>query len=204
MTAARGAYRGVLGNVHRHENITDPANPNTTAIRNQSRWGLQNALATPFVSGTLFVVKITCGDGEIVTSLNLLIAGTALGTPTNQFAAIYTPDSGGAGGLAPKTLFVAQGADQLTAAGATNTTKTLPLSGVGVPITLPYSGDWYFAFNLTATTMPVVYSNLVAPAVATGEGAAAWTTSNTGLTGTAPATLGTFTAVNQVPYIELT
>lgn len=200
----RGAYRRSVFDLHRHENITDPASPATVAIRNQSRWGLQNTLATPFTSGTLFVLKFTLEAGDVVTSLNLAIAGTALGTPTNQWAALYTPDSGGAGGLAAKTLFVAQGADQLTAVGAVNTTKTLPLSGVSAPITIPYSGDWYVAFNLAGATMPVVYSNLVAPAIATGEGGAAWTTSNTGLTGTAPATLGTMTVSNQVPYAELT
>lgn len=200
----RGAYRRSVYDLHRHENITDPASPGTTSIRNQSRWGLQNTIATPFVSGTLFVVKYTLEDGDVITNLNLAIAGTALGTPTNQWAAIYTPDSGGALGLAPKTLAYAQGTDQTTATGATNTIKTLPLSGAGVAITIPYSGDWYIAFNLTATTLPVVYSTLVGPAIATGEGAAAWTTSNTGLTGTAPATLGTMTAVNQVPYCVLT
>lgn len=200
----RGAYRRSVYDLHRHENITDPASPGTVAIRNQSRWGLQNTLATPFTSGTLFVLKYTLEAGDVVTSLNIPIAGTALGTPTNQFAALYTPDSGGAGGLAAKTLFTAQGADQLTATGAANSIKTLPLSGASVAVTIPYSGDWYVAFNLAGATMPVVYSNLVAPAIATGEGGAAWTTSNTGLTGTAPATLGTMTVSNQVPYAELT
>lgn len=198
----RGAYRRSVHDIHRHENVTDQASPNTTAIRNMSRWGYTANAYTP-VSGTLVVVKITCEAGDVVTSINMSIGGTALATPTNQVAGIYTPDSGGAGGLAAKTLFGVQGADQTSATGSANSVKTLPLSGASVPITLPYSGDWYFAFSIAAGTMPTLNGQLVAPPIATGESFAAWT-ANTGLTATMPATLGTLTGINTVPYVELT
>lgn len=198
----RGAYRRSVHDLHRHENVTDAALPATIAIRNMPRWGVVNGAASPFTSGTLLVYKQTLEAGEVITTANFAIAGTAFGTPTNQWAAIYTGDTGGAGGLAAKTLFVPQGADQLTAAGGTNTIKSLPLSGVSVAVTVPYSGDWYIALLLAGTTMPVVYSTIVAPPIATGEAAACWT-ANTGLTTTAPATLGAFTAVTNIPYVEL-
>lgn len=194
----RGVYRRNIFDLHRHENITDPT-PNITAIRNMSRYGLAANVFTP-TSGTITVVKMTLAEGDIVTAVNLSIGTTALATGANQWAALYTPDTGGS---AAKALYGAQGTDQTTATGAANSVKTLPVSGASVAITIPYAGDWYVAFNITASTVPSLNGQIVAPPIATGETYAAFT-ANTGQSGTAPVTLGALTGISTTPYVELT
>ena len=95
----------------------------------------------PTASGTLFLNAIYLTAGQLVSNISISSATTAAGTPTNYFFALY----GGNRALR------AQSANQLTAAWAANTLKTLAMT---VPYRVPTSGLYYIGIMVTATTPP--------------------------------------------------
>lgn len=137
-------------------------------------------------------VAIPLQAGDVVTNITFKTGATAAGTPTNWFYALYSN--------AATPALLAQSADQLTAAMAANTRLTLALA---TPQTILVSDVYYLAIMVKATTVPT----LIGFTSFAGASAGVFTadkglsyTSGSGLTGTAPATIASPTAVATVPY----
>lgn len=148
-------------------------------------------------TGVMTSTAIYLEAGETVTNLTFLSGATAAGTPTNWWFALYDDSA--------TPVLLAQSADQLTAAWAANTAKTLALATAQAA---PRTGIYYAAVNVTATTAPtlagVTLENAAAAGViVTGQRILAQT-SGSGLTGTAPATIASPTTVATVPYVVVT
>lgn len=162
---------------------------------NIPRWSVSAdlaALTTQIMTSTpLFLRK-----GDPVTNLSFMSGATAAGTPTNWWFALYN--------TAATPALVSQTADQLTAAWAANTVKTLALSA---PYTVPADGIYWAAVQVKATTVPTLAG---APSVRTPSAAAIFAadgeqplaqTSGSALVGTAPATIATPTTVATIPWV---
>lgn len=163
------------------------------AIRRLQGVGNLAALSTGVMTST----PIHLEAGDTVTNLTFMSATTAAGTPTNYWFALYDD------GATPALL--AQTADQLTAAWAANTAKTLALA---TPQKINRSGIYYAAIMVAASAVPTLVGQAlhhanVAGAVASGQKVLAQT-SGSSLTTTAPATIATPTAVATVPYVVAT
>jgi hypothetical protein len=167
------------------------------AIRRES---LQRRLvnvdhAAALVTQVMTHVAVPVNVGDIITNVSFASGATAAGTPTNWWFAVYNS----AGTL------LAQTADQLTAAWAADTVKTLALA---TPQTVTVDGFVYAACMVKATTVPsLVGVSVVRAAVSTGfiSGQVRLAgNSGSALTGTAPGTIATPTAQTQVPYAVLT
>jgi hypothetical protein len=126
--------------------------------------------------------------GDVVTNISFKSGATAAGTPTNWWFALYSS--------AATPALLAQTADQLTAAWAANTTKTLALATAQL-ITTP--GVYFISVMVKATTPPsLIGMNLGVTGAATGvlTGAATLAqTSGSALVATAPATITGGTAI---------
>jgi hypothetical protein len=135
-------------------------------------------------------VALPLQAGDTVSSLSFKSGGTAAGTPTNWWFALYGPDG----------ALLSQSADQTSAAWAADTTKTLAL-GTAQPIGA--AGVYYAAIMVKATTPPTLVGVALGRAgLSTGFTAADKVlaqTSGSGLTATAPATIASPTAVATVP-----
>lgn len=132
--------------------------------------------------------------GDRVTNLTFLSGGTAAATPTNWWFALYSS--------ATTPALLQQSADQLTAAWAANTPKTLALA---TPADIEVDGVYYAAVMVKATTAPTLAgaaprAAAAGPVVAAGYGEKALAvTSGAALTTTAPATIASPTTVSTVP-----
>lgn len=155
-------------------------------------------------TGVMTSTAIYLEAGETVTNLTFLSGATAAGTPTNWWFAIYDDSA--------TPALVGQSADQLTAAWAANTAKTLALTiagtGYAVPFVAPRTGVYYAAVNVTATTPPtlagVTLENAAAAgAIVSGQKILAQT-SGSSLAGLAPATIASPTTVATIPYVIVT
>lgn len=144
-------------------------------------------------------VAVPVNAGDIVSSITFISATTAAGTPTNYWFALYD----GSGTL------LAQTADQLTAAWAANTPKTLALA-TAQNIARP--GLVFAAIMVKATTVPTLSGLDVRSTVIAGTTASTALasvailsqTSGSSLTTTAPGTIATPTTATVVPYAILT
>lgn len=149
--------------------------------------GNLSALST----GVMLSVALPLQAGDVVTSLTFLSGGTAAGTPTDWWFALYDPS----GNLLRQT------ADQLTAAWAANTPKTLALS---TSYLASSAGVFRAAVMVTATTPPTIAGLALENAAAAGVVVAGQLilaqTSGSGLTTTAPATIASPTTVVNVAY----
>lgn len=141
-------------------------------------------------------VAIPLQAGDVVTNLTFLSGGTAAGTPTNWWFALYDD--------AATPALLAQSADQLTAAWAADTPKTLALATAQL-ISRP--GIYRAAVMVKATTVPTLAGKSIRAAAAgvvvTGDKVLAQT-SGSALTGTAPSTIATPTTVGTVPLVIVT
>lgn len=148
------------------------------------------ALTTQVMTSTAIVLE----PGDKVTSLSFLSGATAAGTPTNWWFALY--DTAGA--------LLYQSADQLTAAWAADTIKTLALSTAYV---VPSLGVYYAAIMVKATTVPSLICRVAARAAANGALLTGYKvkaqTSGSALTTTAPATIATPTTVVNRPWVAV-
>mgnify|MGYP007083430714 FL=1 len=148
------------------------------------------ALTTQVMTSTAIVLE----PGDKVTSLSFLSGATAAGTPTNWWFALY--DTAGA--------LIAQTADQLTAAWAADTIKTLALATAYV---VPSLGVYYAAIMVKATTVPSLICRVAARAAANGALLTGYKvkaqTSGAALTTTAPATIATPTTVMNRPWVAV-
>lgn len=147
------------------------------------------ALTTQVMTG----VGIALQAGDVVTNLTFLSGATAAGTPTNYWFALYS--------VAATPALLGQSADQLTAAWAADTPKTLALASP-VLITVP---GWYVAVCMVkATTPPSLVGATMGRAAAAGAIAGSKvlsSTSGSALTTTAPATFATPTTIAAVPLV---
>lgn len=155
---------------------------------NLPRAGLDDVATA--ATGVMCSVALYLQDGDLVSNLTFISGATAAATPTNYFAALYN----GAGAL------LAQSADQLTAAWAADTAKTLALATAQ---RITKSGIYYAALSVTAGTVPTLVGSTCAKPFLTGEGNLAQT-SGSALTGTAPATIATPAFKRAVPLVIAT
>ncbi|MET7982526.1 hypothetical protein [Streptomyces sp. NPDC005281] len=134
--------------------------------------------------------------GDTVTNLTFKSGSTPAGTPTNWWFALYDDST--------TPALLGQTADQLTAAWAASTSKTLALAS---PVTIPRTGIYYAGVMVKATTPPsLLGSGTVAAAVSgfvPGELVLAQN-SGASLTTTAPATIATPSAIGFVPRVVAT
>ena len=136
-------------------------------------------------------------EGDVVTNLTYLSGGTAAGTPTNYWYALYSN--------AATPALLAQTADQTSTAWAANTAITLALAA---PYTVTASGVYYAAIMVKATTVPTLAGATLENAAAGGAVIATQKilaqTSGSALTTTAPGTIATPTTVATVPLVIAT
>jgi len=169
-----GAYRGIPRDDLGY--LNSAGRPDVFHRANLPRVGLDDVAA--LATGVMTSVDLWLNEGDLVTSLTFISAGTAAGTPTNYWFALYDPTG----------ALMAQSADQLTAAWAADTAKTLALATAQ---RITRSGRYKAAINVTATTPPSLVGNLSQ-------------TSGSSLTGTAPATIATPAFKRQVPLVIAT
>lgn len=177
-------------------NAADPASPDTFHRSNLPRLGLTDSAGdtgnVALATGVMTSAPIYLVAGDLITNLSFVSGATAAGTPTNYWFALYDNQATAA--------LIAQSADQLTAAWAANTVKTLALSAA---YRVPYTGLYYAACMVTATTPPSLLGTVGVKPVVTGERNLSQS-SGSALTGTAPATIATPTVKNFVPYVVAT
>jgi hypothetical protein len=148
------------------------------------------ALTTQVMTSTPIYLR----KGDVVTNLTFRSGATAAGTPTNYWFALYSS--------AATPALLGQSADQLTAAWAATTNKTLALAS---PVTVSADGWYWAAVMVKATTVPslVGVSTTASAGIVTSEKNLAQT-SGSALVGTAPATIATPTAAATVPLVIVT
>lgn len=166
--------------------------PNGGVVASNYDRALISADLAALTTQVMLSVGVPVQPGEPIGSITFLSGATAAGTPTNWWFALYDPAG----------LLIAQSADQLTAAWAADTAKTLTIPAFAGP-----AGIYYAACMVKATTPPSLMGRSVsrAPAagpIVTGQKVLAQT-SGSGLTGTAPSTIATPTTVVNVPYVAL-
>jgi hypothetical protein len=124
-------------------------------------------------TGRVLLMPIWYEAGTVVNSITFLSGSTALSAGTNQWFALA--DS--------SYLTLAKSADDTSTAWGSNTLKTLNMSSPA-SYTIPTSGVYFHAINVTATTVPTL-KGLTAPGQITIRAV-------TGLTGqTTPPSVGT-------------
>jgi hypothetical protein len=182
-----------------HGNTIDPdflMDGSAYLAQNFSRLRITSDLVAGLVTQIMTSVAIPLQAGDKVTNLSFLSGATAAGTPTNWWFALYDNSA------TPALLF--QSADQLTAAWAADTVKTLALS---TAVTIVVPGVYYAAIMVKATTVPTLVGVTIgraaaAGAVLSGQKVLAQN-SGAALTTTAPATIATPTTQAVVPWVAV-
>ncbi|QTU64211.1 right-handed parallel beta-helix repeat-containing protein [Streptomyces scabiei] len=127
-----------------------------SVLRPSSRYETTSRLrcgttSTP-TSGTLYLVPIWLPKGLVISNLSFVSGGTAMVTPTNWWFTLHNSAK----------VALARTADQLTAAWAANTVKTLAIAqataGAASSYTTTYSGLHYLGIMVKATTPPNLVS----------------------------------------------
>lgn len=189
MTAVLGAFRGNVRDELGFMNVAERPDPTQVFYRaNLPRMPLDSrgdALTTQVMT----CVPIYLYENDLVTNLTFISGVTAAGTPTNWWFALYSN--------AGVPALLAQTADQLTAAWAADTAKTLPLAA---PYRITKSGTYWAAVMVKATTCPDLVGSVGAAPVLTGENNLAQT-SGSALVATAPTTIATPTRQRAVPLV---
>ncbi|WP_215456686.1 right-handed parallel beta-helix repeat-containing protein [Streptomyces sp. ATCC 21386] len=107
--------------------------------------------STP-TSGTLYLVPIWLPKGAVISNISFVSGGTAMVTPTNWWFTLHDRSR----------VALARTADQLTAAWAANTVKTLAIAqataGAASSYTTTYGGLHYLGVMIKATTVPNLVS----------------------------------------------
>lgn len=160
--------------------------------------------AASLVSGKLTLVAIPVEYGDEISNVSIAVGATAAGTPTHQWAAVYS------GVLTAAKLQGAQSVDGTTGAIAASGLFTFALATpvIITPAIAPY-GYVYAAVSVTATTVPSLSSAACATAVQYARFADAppfWAgTEGSALGATAPAsiTLSSVTAIATPPEVYL-
>ncbi|MBP5922191.1 hypothetical protein F3K32_18225 [Streptomyces sp. LBUM 1483] len=142
--------------------------------------------STP-TSGTLYLVPVWLPKGLVVSNISFVSGGTAAVTPTNWWFTLHNSAK----------VALARTADQLTAAWAANTAKTLAIAqataGAASSYTTTYSGLYYLGVMIKASTVCSLISEGAVPdvlaSVSPGLGG-----TDTGLSTAPTVTAGAFTA----------
>jgi hypothetical protein len=154
------------------------------------RHGVRADLAL-LASGTQTLVAVPMLKGDVMTSITFFAGATALGTPTHWWFSLY--DSA--------LNKVGQTADQVAAAWAANTAKTLPLAGG--PFTAALSGVYYVGICCVGAVTPSLRAANVQHSIVNlgiaGQ-APLGVDSGAGLTNVAPAAITLVTSNIQLPY----
>ncbi|MFB7908117.1 hypothetical protein ACFC1T_16930 [Kitasatospora sp. NPDC056076] len=199
MTAVMGRYVGIVrdelsyaSDVVRQE--LGGADPGAAFYRCNMPRLLAAADTGALTTQVMTSVPIYLRKGDVVTSLTFRSGATAASAPTNQWAALYSS--------AATPALLSQSADATTAAWGATTNKAFALAS---PVTITADGWYWAALMVKATTPPslVGVSTTAAAGIVTGEKNLAQT-SGSALTGTAPATIATPTAVATVPLVIVT
>ncbi len=173
-----------------------PASPSTFYRANLPRIGhydsASDAGSVALTTQVMTAVPLKLVAGDVITNLSFTSGATAAGTPTNWWFALYSN--------AATPALLAQTADQLTAAWAAFTTKTVALATAQ---TISATGIYWAAIMVKATTPPTLLGQVAIPPIVTGERNLA-VTSGAALTTTATATLATPTVQRFAPYVVLT
>lgn len=159
--------------------------------------------ASVAASGVMFAVPVPVDVGMEITNLSVLVGATAAGTPTHQFAALYS------GTTVTSPPLIAQTVDATTTAMAASKRYDFAFaSGAQQIITAaqaPY-GFVYLAYSLTATTL----ASLITIPCGAAAGQYRWftntplyfsQTSGTAVGGTAPATLVNASTLTVAPVV---
>ena len=164
-----------------------------TTIRREDAVADLAALTTQVMTSVAIHLEV----GEVVSKIAFCSGGTAAGTPTNYWFALYDNSA--------TPALLAQTADQTTTAWAADTVKDLALATSQF---IAKTGVYYAAIMVKATTVPTLMGALqggnasrvgLAGAFVSGASALAQT-SGSSLTATAPATIASPTAVATVPF----
>lgn len=160
------------------------------------RYGAGTDVAAALVTQVMTSVGVYLNAGDTITSLSFASGGTAAGTPTNWWFALYDTSA--------TPALLRQTADQTSTAWAANTPQTLALS---TPYTVTASGIYYASVMVKATTPPTLLGAALnvnaSAAVVTGQKVLA-VTSGSSLVASAPGTIATPTTVATVPYCVAT
>lgn len=184
-----GAYRGLVRDDLGYLNSAGRPDPSDIFYRaNLPRVGLDDVATA--ATGVMCSVALYLQDGDLVSNLTFISAGTAGGTLTNQFAALYS----GAG------VLLAQSVDKTSEAWAADTAKTFALATAQ---RVTKSGVYYAALSIAASTVPTLVGTLGAKPFLTGEGNLSQT-SGSGIGATAPTTIVTPAFKRQVPLVIAT
>lgn len=187
-----GVFQGLPRDVLGQYNSAPPVDPTQTFYRaNMNRFPLDD-VAEALSTGVMTAVPLWLRAGDKVTNLSFLSGATAAATLTHWWFALYS--------AAATPALLAQTADQVSAAWAADTWKTLALSA---PVTISASGIYYAACMVAATTVPSLMGARGAKPLVTGEGALGQT-SGSALTATATATLASPAAARQLPLVVAT
>jgi hypothetical protein len=178
------------------------------AARSNLEWVGVNSLSNSAIAATGISISVPCPVeyGDIITKVSIIGGATASATSTHSFVALYQ-------GTGATPALMAQSADDTAAAPvAANTvyTRSLATPQLITPTNAP-NGFVYVSFNITATTVPTLISHATATAAFNQIGA--WFTGaprflsashDSAAGATAPATMGTQTALATGPIVFLT
>lgn len=139
-------------------------------------------------SGIMHIASIELKKGDLVGSITFRSITTGAATITNYWFALYDGRSNPGAGA----TLLAQTPTTSAAWGA-NTTKTLALSSQQ---TIPGDGLYYVAIMVQATTVPTLAAT-VGNGTFMNQSPVQSATANTGLTTTAPSTIGTTTGAGK-------
>ena len=154
--------------------------------------------AASYTSGNGYAFGVVLYAGDVVQKIAMRSNGTAAVAPTAWWFALYDDAS--------TPALISQTTDQTSTAWGANTTMELSLPS---EYTVPRNGLYYVVFSMTAGTvvgmnMPAQsFQQIQANNYFTGQKALALQFTGGGLGGTAPATLGSFTASSQYPYFTV-
>lgn len=187
-----GLYTGVPRDALGYLNAAPPVDATQTFYRsNLPRFPLDDVLES-LATGVMTAVPLWLRAGDTVTNLSFLSGATAAATLTHWWFALYSN--------AATPALLSQSADQVAAAWAADTWKTLPLAA---PQKIAATGIYYAACMVAATTVPSLVGTRGAKALVTGEGALGQT-SGSALLGVATATLAAPAAARQLPLVVAT
>ncbi|MFE0651343.1 hypothetical protein ACFVZH_22420 [Streptomyces sp. NPDC059534] len=184
-----GTFRGIPRNDLAHLNTSGRPDPDAVFHRaNLPRTGLDEVPAA--ATGVMCSVALYLHEGDLISNLTFVSAGTAGASLTNQFAALYSPTG----------ALMAQSADKTSEAWAADTAKTFALATAQ---RITKSGVYWAALAVAASTVPTLVGTVGAKPVLTGEGNLSQT-SGSSLTATAPATIATPAFKRAVPLVLAT
>lgn len=173
---------------------------NATYAESIPRWGAaaDNAISA---TGVALAIGIVLQNGDLVSNISFTTGGTAAGTPTAGFAALYSN--------ATVPALLGQSADFGSTARAANSEFTVPLV---TPVSITATGVYYVSISFTAGTIPTLRGATVGALIMSGAGSITSPTARkilaqshgSAVGAVAPATITGATVVATIPYVVCT